>query len=637
MCGIAGIYYFDRKTEKDNVNQTVEELLLSLSHRGPDDKGKVIYNSFGMGMTRLSIIDLDKGHQPIFDAENRYSIVFNGEIYNYQLLRENLYKEGIKFKTQSDTEVILLGYLKKGVSFLDSLEGMFSFVIYDSHEHKLFMTRDRLGKKPLYYYKDNEKLVFSSEVQGLLKLESLNCSIDEQAYWDYLTFRYVPDEHTTINKINKFKPGHFAHVSSNTINIKEYWKIPLSKEHAIDTFHSGLINDFASLFAESVKKRLVSDVPVGIVLSGGIDSCAILYEASKHQKINSYHVYFKNSKFDYNELNYARLMAEHVNSKLNIIEVNENDFIDYLSKMSSITDEPLSDLASIPFKFVCDLAAKDVKVVLSGEGADEIMAGYGSNSIYKKLCLLKLLRSNSFSRYLAIRLSTFFSDSRKDKINQYFNLGKSWGEATNYNITFQADQSLKLSLMNDANHNFLDSSRIIQTIYRNNKFEDSLNQMLHVISRDWLVENVLMKSDKVSMSSSIEVRCPFLDHKLVEKLFQLPGKYKVGFYRKKFESKILLRKYLANKIPEEIIRRKKLGFPVPAYNLQSKKYRDYIFDVLNSSNCYYNRIFKKDKIIDLFSLAIKNNTNSESRLKHFIWSIVTFEQWFKSRSKYISN
>ena len=300
--------------------------------------------------------------------------------------------------------------------------------------------------------------------------------------------------------------------------------------------------------------------------------------------------------------------------------------------ISKITDEPLSDLASIPFKMVCDLAAKNVKVALSGEGSDEILAGYGINSIQRRLQLLSVLNRVPESIRRWVRVIVEKREGRK--IALFDEVGKSveqWGKNSNYNITYQISHNEKAEFLHvDTEHEFFDSSRFLHELYDSVEDEDVINQLLHIVSSDWLEQDVLMKSDKVSMSSSLELRCPFLDHHLVEYLFKVPGNFKVGNLNGQHQSKLLLKKYLYGKIPDNLVFRKKLGFPVPSYDLKAQKDVEFMYDILNSDDCYYLQIFQKNKVMKLLD-SLKYNFSESGSLKHFLWSVVVYELWAKGK------
>ena len=628
MCGIAGIYDYGRGEAAEPLLKGVETMLGELRHRGPDESGVVRYPSLVMGMDRLSIIDISGGSQPMREGSGRYSIVFNGEIYNYRELKRGLESRGFTFRTSSDTEAILLGFMERGPAVLDSLEGMFAFAIYDSLMHELFIARDRLGKKPLYYLDDGKRLIFSSEVRALLKSGLIRPRVNTQSYWDYLTFRYIPGIETSVEGVRKLPAGHYMRAARGNARISRYWEIPAA---SCSSASRSPVEEFGRLFRDAVRKRLAADVPVGAVISGGIDSCAVLHEAAKAGKIRSYHVFFDEAQEEYNELEAARAMAEEMGSEFHAVKVTDEAFLDAVENLPEVTDEPLSDLASIPFKMVCDLAARDVKVVLSGEGSDEVLAGYGAHHIYKRLWLFGLIQRLGLEA-AASKAGKGVFPARAALLDELRIPVQRWGAQTNYNITFQAGQALKAGLCSV--EPCLDSSRFIAAAYGAAEKEDPLNQTLRVISGDWLTENVLMKSDKVSMSSSIEVRCPFLDQRLVEFLFSLPGRKKVGFFGKSFASKVLLRRYLKGRVSGSVLTRKKLGFPVPAYEMKSKRYRDFVHDTLASDNAFYERVFRKERVLSLFERAVQEP--GATRLKHLLWSFAVFEQWYRKRRTYLA-
>jgi asparagine synthase (glutamine-hydrolysing) len=633
MCGIAGIFFFAGGDHRGEVKETVASLLGDLTHRGPDDTGEIAVPAFGMGTTRLAIIDISGGHQPMTAAGGRYSICFNGEIYNYRQIRSALIEVGCVFQTESDTEVILQGYLKWGEKVLDRLEGMFAVAIYDAEHHELLLARDRLGKKPLYYYRDADRLIFCSEVQAIARLDGIRLNVNAQSYWDFLTYRYIPGTATAYERVFKVERGHFYRVSASGMEATLYWRIPREADETAAPPPSGnSARRFGELFATAVEKRLVADVPVSVVLSGGIDSCAVLMEASKHKTIDSYHVHFPSDDEDFNELKYAELMAKRAGSTLHVVEATEQAFFDQLLDIAAITDEPLADLASVPFKMVCDLAAKDLKVVLSGEGADEVLAGYGYHHLPRRLDRLGLLQKLPRPALGILRKIMETACGRPLKIFDEVDVPLArYGKNLNHNITFQMDHGGKLDLL-AGDHHFEDSARFLDDEYDAIAAEDPLNQILHVISGAWLVEDVLMKSDKVSMSASLEVRCPFLDHDLVEFLFRLPGKSKVGKFNGQFESKVLLRRYLDGKVPEEILSRRKFGFPVPVYSLHADRELDFMHDILGTANCFYPQILNRDAVMGLLASVKEARSSVQSSIKHFLWSIAIYEIWFRGKA-----
>lgn len=629
MCGIAGQFHFRKEPDPTGLESEVSRFLDAMYHRGPDDRGIAVFPKAALGMVRLSIIDLHSGHQPMSDASDRFHIVFNGEIYNYRALRDEMLGAGVAFRTSSDTEVVLNGFVREGARFLDRLEGMFAFAIYDRAKHELFLARDRFGKKPLYYYVDEEKLIFSSETKAFLGA-GIPLRIDEQSYWDFLTYRYVPGADCALAPLRKIPAAHFGVVTERGLMTERYWSLPRVDESEVPT---GAQETFSRLFGEAVRKRLVADVPVGVVLSGGLDSCAVLYEASRERPIHSYHVQFDAGP-GYSELEYAELMAKSVDSPLHTIRAGEPEFLDWLGRMGQLTDEPIADLASIPLRFVSSLASHDLKVALSGEGSDETLAGYGTNQLYLRLKMLETLQKFGLGSDPIVRVLKKLLPGQDRKIEMLRHSVRDWPRSINYNITFQMDQAAKLRLARE-DRGLADSARFLKAAYDEVASEDPVNQMLHVSCREWLVENVLMKSDKVSMSASLEVRCPFLDHKLVEFLFRLPGKKKVGFFNGKFQSKVLLRRHLRGKIPQILLDRKKLGFPVPAYALNSRASKEFVFNALNAQDAFYRRVFDGKRVMELFESAVGEGNPRETKLKHFLWSLVVYENWYRERKPYL--
>ncbi len=628
MCGIAAIYNI-KENKFDNSNN-IKKILNNINHRGPDQQNYELVNQCYLGIARLSIIDLKSGNQPISDLRKRYYVVFNGEIYNYLSLKKDLEKLNYKFNTMSDTEVVLNSYIHWGDNFVEKLDGMFSIIIYDKSNDELIICRDRFGKKPLYYFKDDEKVIICSEVQAIYDLNkdnSLNLKINLQGYWDYLTYRYIPGNQTSCDKIFKFDRGSIYKIKKNKIFKKKYWNIEFKNKKKIS--FENKTNSFQNLFDKSVKKRLISDVPVGVILSGGLDSSAVLYSASKFQKINSYHVCFKNENENYNELKYAKKIANYLDSNLSVIEIDDKMFLDKLEKINYFTDEPLSDLASIPLKFVSDLAAKDVKVVLSGEGADEIMAGYDLYNVEKNIKYLKSLNKYKPISIILKKIVRLFFSRRFSALDNIGINHSNYAKDVFKNITYQISEEEKLNLLKSNDFKLLKSERFLDQNYLESGHLDQINQILYNISKEWLVENVLMKSDKVTMSSSLECRCPFLDIDLAEFYFSQSGNEKIYNSNGVLDQKILLKEYLKNNIPKDIIDRKKLGFPVRAYDLDKQIYKDFLFDHLVSKNSFYENFFEKNKFLKNAEFYINRNNENEN-FKNFLWSIVVYEIWVKN-------
>lgn len=628
MCGISALI---KKEDFINISDTnlLNSIVKNLNHRGPDEKGiKQINNTF-LGMTRLSIIDIKNGSQPMSSKCGNYTIVYNGELYNYLDLKKELQVNGVSFFTNSDTEVVLNSYIYWGDNAVSKFNGMFAIIIHDKSKNLNWIARDRLGKKPLYIYEDNKKYLISSEVRSITKaineVEGLSFDHDYQSYWDYLTYRYIPGERTSHKNIKKILPSSIIKIQNKQVTKETYYSLPSYRKS--DNYKKANLH---KLIKDAVNKRLISDVPLGIVLSGGLDSSIILYEASKKQKIESFHVAFESDNSDYNETYYAQNISQHCNSNLNILNISETEFFDDLEKFNFPTDEPISDLSTIPFNRLCALANKKVKVLLSGEGADEIFAGYGLHNVQKEINLIKLLNISPASSNFLLKIYSLLK-GKLNKASEYTNYDyKNWPIQNLYNITNQISDLDKLNLMKINNSDiFLRSERILEGNYKKVIDEEPVDQILKIITKDWLVENVLMKSDKVSMHNSIEIRCPFLDINIVNYMFSTNIKNKINLFKNKLIGKYNLRKLYFNKIPNEIIYRKKLGFPVPYYSLREKKSQEFVYEILSNNNSFLSNIFDLKKIKLFIDRSLSEN-NDQS--KYFLWSLAIYELWIKNKT-----
>ena len=649
MCGICGFL-----NKKSLSSKTLWSMIETLSHRGPDDKGiyiKTVSNSqlsisndtfqVGLGHRRLSIIDLTQtGHQPMCNERGNIWIVFNGEIYNFQEIREELQKKGYQFKGKSDTEVILYSYEQWGEECLNRFNGMFSFAVWDEKKQTLFLARDRLGIKPLYYYWDGKILIFASEIKAILASGIVSKQINERALWDYLTFRYVPGPQTIWQNIYKLSPGHTLTLSSfhNEPLVKRYWDI-YYKDDLAPKSEAEYIEEFTQLFLDTVKLHLIADVPVGILLSGGIDSSSVAAAISEvHNKpLNSFSIAFKESdKFD--ELSYARQVAQHIGLEHNEIVVGVKEFMDFLPNFVRSTDEPLADLASVPLYYVSKLAKEKVKVILSGEGGDEILGGYNLDKYMLSLQRLKNIQKLPlFIRYTILK--------RIADITRLKHIAK---KIENFNIPIPERNMALLPHMtnlfnSEEKHKlfkkpveFPDSMLKIKTDYKNSTTKDLLHQVLYVYCQSWLVEDLLMKADKMTMANSVELRVPFLDKRIVEWAAQTPSWLKVNNKGiKNYKTKYILRKFAESRLPKTILQRSKQGFSVPAYNWLNAHLVKWANDILLSSDSFSKKWFHPETLRHLVVAGTKRNCVIS---QHKLWSLLIFEIWAReynpSRNNY---
>lgn len=611
MCGIVGA--IDFLTEFHGVKQ-LEQMLKKIKHRGPDSSGVWAKNGLAFGMQRLSIIDIEGGEQPIW-TDLGTGIVFNGEIYNYKEIRGQLQNEGVVFKTQGDTEVIVQLYDKKGISAIHKLEGMFSICIYDSNKEKLYLVRDRVGIKPLYYFQKEKKFIFSSEIKSILAILKEFPSIDKQSLWHYLTLRYVPAPDTIWQDIKKLDPGSYLEydLSNSEFKLHKYWQFEFNSKKNLSS--RDYDKEFETIFLKAVEKRLLaSDVPVGIMLSGGLDSSCVASAAIElgHQNFHTFSIGFEDGG-DFSELKYAEKMAKHIGSEHHEIVIKKKQFLETIEKFVWHTDEPLADLASIPLYFVSELASNYVKVALSGEGADEIFAGYNFDSLAKKLhylkiadmipnCLLKFIPYNSIKQLCYSGYQNFLRDN-------YVHMTD----------VFSEEEKSKI-----CNFKVKDSTyKYIRELYAQSNSKEPIEQLQQVYCKSWLVEDLLMKADKMSMATSLELRVPFLDHKLVEWATELPLKYKVGTFLKGFSTKKIVRKFAEKRIPSDIINRSKQGFPVPAYNwLADGKINSLVKSTLNIL------VDKGDMNREALSKLL-DSSFMDVKKQHKVWNLIVYAKWLK--------
>lgn len=626
MCGIAGYWSIPLRTE--NRLPFVRQMCNCIVHRGPDDEGYFTDDHAGLGMRRLSIIDLASGHQPITSQNGNIHIVFNGEIYNYNELRPPLEQSGYIFQTNSDTEVILHQYQKDGPACVNKLNGMFAFAIWNSQTKTLFIARDRMGVKPLYYYWNGKEFLFASEIKAILATGIPTRQLNQQALWDYLSFRYVPQPETIWQNIHKLPPGHHLTISLDQPHphIQRYWDIPFHDGHNTKS-EKKLLSEFEELFIDSVRLRLISDVPVGILLSGGLDSSAVSAAVAElhNSQLNSYSVAFSDSP-DINELLYAREVALHVGTNHHEVTIGQKEFIDFLPQFVRYIDEPLADLASIPLYYVSKLARQDVKVVLSGEGSDEILGGYTLEHYMKYWDQFD--KWNRLPDWVTGNLTQKIAGRIKPEWRAFMQQSKSaWNLSLNpaqANMTYHLDSDQKSQLFYGKTHP--NSINYIKSELNRVKSHEPLNQLLYVFCQSWLVEDLLMKADKMSMANSIELRTPFLDYRLVEWAAKIPTKMKIGKDDTgTYQTKRVLRQFSQNRLPSSIINRPKLGFPVPLYDWLPNRLKSWAYDIFTSNNAHLYRWLDKRIIMNQLQTATQHNATVLDR--HRLWDLIIFELW----------
>lgn len=615
MCGIAGIYHF--KTGRLVEDDAVARMNDTMVHRGPDDQGVYTKDAVGLGHRRLSIIDLNNGHQPMI-ADDGAVLVFNGEIYNYIEIREKL-KPFYTFNTHSDTEVILAAYQKYGSQCVEHFIGMFVFAIYT--ENEIFIARDRLGIKPLYYSETRDGIVFASEAKALLASGEVQASVNSNSLPSYLSVGYVTGTETLFSNINKLAPGHLMIINpQGGIQIKQYWQ-PTYEEQLISEKEA--LDRFNTLFDDAIRLRMRSDVPVGVFLSGGLDSSAVVARlaSSLKKQIKTFSVRYELPGFD--ETSYARQVADFYKTHHHEISVTPDMFQSYLPSYIWHMDEPVTEAAAISLYYLSKLTAEHVTVVLSGEGADEIMAGY---EMYAYMQVLE--RLHKVPDPLLAGMQHFGSLINSSRLRKYSALARLPMENRYKGVSMYAQDSLfsqgkplfsdqlTQQLQNDNPFN-----DIIKQNYQNNKSAASLNRFLDLDTRTWLPDDILIKADKMSMAASIELRVPFLDHRMVEFTGSLPVTYKL----KKMTGKYLLREATRKELPLDIINRPKMGFPTPLKFMFEGPLYDYAHSVFSDQRCRERGIYNSSTLLNMLTQHKKGIIDHHKRL----WQALVLELWHR--------
>jgi asparagine synthase (glutamine-hydrolysing) len=596
----------------------------AMVHRGPDDEGYHLAGPVGLGFRRLSIIDLTTGHQPISNEDGSVWVVFNGEIYNFQELRVQLLAKGHSFRTKTDTEVLVHLYEEHGPGMLDRLRGMFTFAIWDDKQRTLLLARDRLGIKPLYYHIGEGFLSFASELKAILADPAADRRIDPAMIDRFLTFYYMPGEETLLQGIKKLPPGSYLVARGDRVEIKTYWDLRFGQQDAGLTLRAAE-QRMMELLDEAVQLHMISDVPVGFLLSGGVDSTAMLsLAASKTDKpISSYTVGFSNGVID--ERPYARLAAERFASEHHEISLSPAAFADFLPAYVWHMEEPVCEPPAIALYFVSKLARDHVKVLISGEGGDEAFAGYSKYRNYLWLERIKhalgparsaaSLATRALSEILQSPKLALYSRLMNVSLNRYY-YSKTSDPFTLFNSEFAAFYTRHF-----ASHvSKIRSVSPLRRLMDNALAYDPLEKMLYVDSKSWLPDDLLVKADKMTMANSVELRVPFLDHKVIEFAASLPANFKVRGLTTKYLAKRTLRKH----VPGEIISRKKAGFPVPYELWLRTELKDWLHQVLLDRETLSRGYFEKRAVERLLASQI-----STGRYAKELFSLATLELWHR--------
>jgi asparagine synthase (glutamine-hydrolysing) len=616
MCGIAGLIYKEQ-------DQPVDPSLLKrmadvIAHRGPDDEGFHIRKNVGLAHRRLSIIDLSGGHQPIYNDDKSVCIVFNGEIYNHESLRDTLVKLGYQYRTRSDTETILHAYQAWGPDCVKHLRGMFAFCIHDARKNLVFIARDRAGKKPVYYYRDENSFVFASEVKAILESGLVRKEVNRSAINFYLSIGYVPGAQSMFKNIFKLEPGHYAVLDSqHHLEIKEYWD--LKDLPTLDISYEDAKKTLSEKLIESVKIRLMSEVPLGVFLSGGLDSSAIVGLMSQivDKPIKTFSVGYENEP-ESSELGYASIVAKKFKTEHHEFYLKPDDLFTSIDAKLEHCDEPVVESAGIALMKLSMLAKPMVTVILSGEGADEILAGY---PIYSKMKTMERIHAVARLCPQALR-RLFLSDAVSEKKLKYLDWVFEPFEKRFRSVSYDLSDSMKQKiyspeLLGAPTESF---NGYFENLHDKVKDQTQLRRMMYIDIKTWLAEDILLKADRMTMAASIEMRAPFLDHKLMEFCLALPDSYKL----QNGVGKKILRDVMKDLLPAEIIHRKKKGFPVPLTSWFRNELHDKAKDLLTNPTALGRGYLKPDYVKGLFT-KIKQGQDLGRR----IFSLVVLELWHR--------
>lgn len=610
MCGICGVI---SKNQIDT--KTLDKMNSTMKHRGPNDCGRIIKESdelnIGFAHCRLSILDLSQnGHQPMWNNEKSNFITYNGELYNYLELKEYLFQKGYCFYTNCDTEVLLACYDYWGEECVYHFNGMYAFAIFDLKKKRLFMARDPLGKKPLYYYYDKNNFVFGSELKPIMKYPYFIKKIEESVLAEFLYHGYISGEKSIFEQVKKLKPGNYLILEKNIIKEKIFWNLDKKfNQNKIELFSDFQEAKFSlkQELQKSVKKRLISDVPVGTFLSGGIDSTLIsaIAQQNSTKKIKTYSIGFDEKK--YNEAEHSKKIAEYIGTDHNELYISSDKMINLVQSMPRFFDEPFGDSSSIPTMLVSQFAKKDVTVVLSGDGADELFCGYTTYDYVKKAYNL---------RYITKIANKFIFNSNLEK------------KVPNKLLSAIKNQEKKYAtqIPNVLHENIV--NLILKNRYKNPFFNENQNienwqerRMLLDI-KTYLPDDILTKVDRASMRYSLEARCPFLDKNVVEMSFRIPHSYKY-FNR---EKKHILKEITYDYVPKNLLNRPKKGFSVPLYQWLNRDLKELLYEITNSNFIKKQSLFNYNNLILLFNMLEKEKTQN---IEKIVWNYLMFQLWYK--------
>jgi asparagine synthase (glutamine-hydrolysing) len=616
MCGIAGIVSAEADERIDAA--TIRRMCDAIVHRGPDDEGVFVKGNTGLGMRRLSIIDLSGGHQPIFNEDQTVWVVYNGEIYNFPELRKELVSKGHRFYTQSDTEVIVHLYEDMGADCVQKLRGMFAFALWDQRHRRLLLVRDRLGKKPLHYAHVNGRLLFGSEIKSLLAVAPELAETNSQALLQYFYFGYIPDPQTAFLPIQKLPPGHLLEFERGKVRVRPYWDLPRYGTHSPRS-EQECLEELEHRLAEAVRIRLISDVPLGALLSGGTDSSTVvaLMARASSAPVKTFSIGFRQA--DFNEAPFAKLVAQRFGTEHHEL-ILEPNVVETVESITRCLDEPFGDSSMLPTYYVSCLARQHVTVALSGDGGDEMFAGYERYRIH--------LHDRSY-QWIPQWARRFYREQVHPRLpyqvpgrNLAYSISLPWQERYAEGISLQSFQR-EMSLLSG---DFVTASEPLQLIREyldKAPSDDTLGRVLYLDTKTYLPGDILTKVDRMSMLTSLEVRVPMLDHVFLEWVTGLSTEWKM----RKGDQKYILRK-LAEKVgvPKEVLYRRKQGFALPLVHWIRHELKDMILTVLLDASTLQRGYFNPKGVRQLLEEHFRGRRDHSPR----IWRLLMFELWHRN-------
>lgn len=608
MCGFIGCVHEEAQSYSNEQINQFKKMNDIITHRGPNDEGFFYDEHVQFGFRRLSIIDLDNGHQPLSYENERYWIIFNGEVYNYIEIRDDLIKQGLSFETETDTEVVIALYSLEKEKAVKKLRGMFSFVIWDKQEKTLFGARDPFGIKPFFYCLDGDRIFFGSEKKSIL-MALENDVLDFEALQHYFTYQFVPEPLSMHDGIKKLEPGHyFTKKIGEPIDIKQYWRASF---HPVHKSEEEWIKEIREVLYDSVRLHMRSDVPVGSFLSGGIDSSIIASIAKEfHPSIQTFSVGFERE--GYSEIDVAKETAEKIGVENISYVITPEEYMKELPKIMWHMDDPLADPACVPLYFVAREASKYVTVVLSGEGSDELFGGY---NIYREPQSLRVFnRMPGFLKSFLKLIAQIMPEGMRGK--SFIERGVTPMEDRYIGNAKMFTEKEKRSLLNvyNPNINYLDITR---PLYEENKGNDPVERMQHIDIHTWLRGDILLKADKTTMAHSLELRVPFMDKAVFDVASRIPSSLKTA----NGTTKYILRKAVEGIVPDHVLDRKKLGFPVPIRHWLKNEMNDWAKNLIKESDT--DHLINKKYVLDLLDAHCAGKGDYSRK----IWTVLMFMLW----------